>query len=89
MPSVKKGEPQKKYVNRCVPIVLHEGTTKDPSQAAAICHSMWREHQKKERSKSSLGIPFEDVNLLTDNQLDEVIKEDYSSYLIKKAITEI
>lgn len=46
MPDVKPGESEKEYVGRCIPIVLNEGTTKDSSQAAAICHSKWREAHK-------------------------------------------
>ena len=52
MPSVNSGESEKSYIDRCIPIVLHEGTTKDPSQAAAICHSKWREHEKNTRAKT-------------------------------------
>jgi len=48
MPTPKQGESQKDYVDRCIPIVLNEGTAKDGSQASAICHSMFAEHHKKE-----------------------------------------
>jgi hypothetical protein len=54
MPKPIPGESQKKYVDRCIPIVLKEGTAKDGSQASAICHSMWQEHQKK---KAESGWP--------------------------------
>lgn len=47
MPQPKRGESQKKYIARCIPTVLHEGTTKDSKQAAAICFSMWKQHKKK------------------------------------------
>jgi len=45
MPSVKEGESEQAFVNRCVPIVLEEGTAKDEKQAAAICYSMYRRHK--------------------------------------------
>lgn len=47
MPSPRKNESEKDFVSRCVPVVLEDGTTKDPKQAAAICHSMWRNRNKK------------------------------------------
>ena len=36
MPTPKKGEPEKDFVSRCIPVVIKEGTAKDGSQAAAI-----------------------------------------------------
>lgn len=45
----KPGESEKDFINRCVPVVLHDKTTDDPKQAVAICYSMWNEHKKKEQ----------------------------------------
>ena len=42
MPLPHKGETEDEFISRCIPIVIHEGTTKNPSQAAAICYSIWR-----------------------------------------------
>jgi hypothetical protein len=47
MPSVNPGESQKDYVSRAIPVILNEGTTKDPKQAAAIAYSMYRRRNKK------------------------------------------
>lgn len=47
MPKPNPNESEKDYVARCIPIVLHEGTTKDSSQASAICHSMYKQHKEK------------------------------------------
>ena len=47
MPTPKKEESEEEYVERCIPIVLHEGTAKDGSQANAICHSMYQESKSK------------------------------------------
>ena len=47
MPKPNEGESEKDYVARCIPIVLHEGTAKDGSQANAICHSMYKQHKKE------------------------------------------
>lgn len=42
MPSVNPGESEKDYVGRAIPVILKEGTTKDPKQAAAIAHSLYK-----------------------------------------------
>lgn len=47
MPTPNDKESEREFISRCVPIVIDEGTTKDPSQAAAICYSKWREFRKK------------------------------------------
>ena len=41
MPKPEPGESENDYVSRCIPVVLKEGTAKNTSQAAAICHSMY------------------------------------------------
>lgn len=46
MPKPNQGESKKDFVDRCIPIVLQEGTAKDGAQAAAICHSMYEENKK-------------------------------------------
>lgn len=46
-----KREKRPDWLNRCIPVVLQDGTAKDSKQAVAICSSMWREALKKERSK--------------------------------------
>jgi HK97 family phage major capsid protein len=46
MPKPLLGESRDDYISRCIPIVIHEGTAKDPNQAVAICHSMWDKHQE-------------------------------------------
>ena len=40
MPKPGKNESQKDFVNRCIPIVMDEGTAKDNKQATAICFLM-------------------------------------------------
>jgi len=46
MPKPKPNETEAEFVDRCIPIVLADGTAQDGSQAAAICHSKWDEAQK-------------------------------------------
>lgn len=41
MPTPRNGESKDEFINRCIPIVINEGTATDPSQAAAICYSKW------------------------------------------------
>ena len=40
----RKDETKEKFISRCIPIIVKEGTK--PNQAAAICYSMWR-HTKE------------------------------------------
>ncbi len=53
MPNKEKGESEDDFVKRCIPIVLAEGTAKDGSQAAAICHSMYKQQSEKENEQSN------------------------------------
>ena len=49
MPTPRKGESKADYVSRCIPVVMSEGTAKNASQAAAICHSMYDDWKKKQK----------------------------------------
>lgn len=89
MPKVKKGETQKKYISRCIPFVINEGTTKDPSQAAAICHSLWDKHKKNSKAESLLGIPEVYIKELSDEELDGILEEDLKYYNVSKVIESI
>jgi ATP-dependent Clp endopeptidase proteolytic subunit ClpP len=46
MPTPRKGETEKDFVSRCIPIVLDDGTADDSKQATAICYSIWRQSKK-------------------------------------------
>ena len=61
MPKPRAGETEDDFVSRCIPIVIHDGTTDDPIQAAAICHSMWRQAKKKKKPKKKEENMFEGV----------------------------
>ena len=52
MPTPNKKESKKDYIQRCVPIVLDEGTAKDSKQAVAICSSMWEQDKKKKKNRA-------------------------------------
>ena len=47
MPKPRPKETEEKFVERCIPVVITEGTAKDGSQAAAICHSIYQQHKKQ------------------------------------------
>ena len=55
MPKPSKGETEKKFVSRCIPIVISDRTTDDISQAAAICHSIWDKEKKVTMQGGTMG----------------------------------
>jgi len=57
MPTKKEGESQNDFVTRCIPIVIKEGTAKDEKQAAAICHSMYKEQTENNFFKPHMPTP--------------------------------
>jgi HK97 family phage prohead protease len=66
MPTPKAGETEKEWLNRCIPVVLDEGTAKDQKQAVAICKQMWRDKDKKERAMAEFEkrtIPIDSLEL--------------------------
>lgn len=48
MPKPGKGEKKKDFIDRCIPIVIDDGTAKDGDQAVAICNSIWDDSKKRE-----------------------------------------
>lgn len=61
MPTPRKGESEKSFVDRCVPQVIKEGTAKNGAQGSAVCHSLWREHQKKKRAMDDPNVMVLDI----------------------------
>lgn len=51
MPTPKADETESDFVERCIPVVLDEGTAEDGTQAAAICHNLFRKHKDKMTAK--------------------------------------
>ena len=41
MPTPRDGESEESFVQRCIPIVIQDGTASDGPQASAICHSIY------------------------------------------------
>jgi len=48
MPEPKEGEEKKEFIQRCIPIVIDDGTAEDGAQAYAICNSMWEQSKKSD-----------------------------------------
>ena len=46
MPTPQTGETRDEFIERCIPIVIDDGTAEDGEQAVAVCHSMWNERDK-------------------------------------------
>ena len=46
MPTPGSTETKEGFIDRCIPIVIEDGTAADGSQANAICNSMWEEAMK-------------------------------------------
>lgn len=43
MPKPKSNETHDEFIERCIPIVIDEGTAEDNEQAVAYCESIWEE----------------------------------------------
>lgn len=46
MPKPHKGEEKDRFVSRCIPIVLKDGTATTQEQAVAVCISIWEQDKK-------------------------------------------
>ena len=89
MPVPKKGESEKDFVSRCIPFVIHEGTTKDSSQAAAICHSIYRKkkNMKNESTKERVLLELNSCSTLSPVfEIDDPDKDEYSIGLTESTI---
>lgn len=51
MPTPSKGEKRKDFVERCIPIVINDGTATDGSQAYAVCQSKYDEAKLAEEKQ--------------------------------------
>jgi hypothetical protein len=56
MPTPRSDETEEEFVERCIPIVIEDGTAEDGSQANAICHSMWDQEQEKKSVTTEQGL---------------------------------
>lgn len=56
MPTPLMGETQGDFISRCIPIVIEDGTAKDPRQATAVCFSLWEQAKKEARVKNKIDL---------------------------------
>jgi len=47
MPTPRAGESKDDFIERCIPVVLEDGTADDSDQAVAVCNSMWEQADKQ------------------------------------------
>jgi len=47
MPDPREGEEREEFIERCIPIVIEDGTADDQEQAVAVCNSMWEQGQQE------------------------------------------
>lgn len=57
MPEPKPSEKQDDFIQRCIPIVIEDGTAKDPKQGYAVCLSMWEQAQESKATAFSTVRP--------------------------------
>lgn len=43
MPTPGDNESRDKFIQRCIPVVIEDGTAEDQAQAVAVCNSMWNQ----------------------------------------------
>jgi len=66
MPEPKENETRKEFIDRCIPIVIDDGTADGPRQAVAVCNSMWEQSKK---SSEDLVYYGEAVKALGDGKV--------------------
>jgi hypothetical protein len=64
MPEPKQGEGKDDFVDRCIPVVLEDGTAEHPTEAFAICNSMWEAAQEEK------AMTEKDVKAVTKKEKD-------------------
>jgi hypothetical protein len=56
MPAPRDGENRDDFMERCIPIVLDDGTAEDQEQAAAVCSSMWEDAQEDTEEEGKMKV---------------------------------
>lgn len=62
MPTPNKGESKDKFISRCIPYVIKEGTAKDSKQGRAICESIWKK-SKEDNSMAEEESEYKEFSL--------------------------
>jgi len=78
MPTPNKGEKKDDFIQRCIPIVIADGTATDGAQANAICHSIWDESKKgsamyvKLEERETRCLPSAELRLAGDEKAPKI-----------------
>jgi len=85
MPSPQPNEDKDDFIQRCIPMVIEEGTAEDGAQAAAICNSMWNEAKESiqmvlEASNSKSGREWE-VTIIGAQKPEDVVTVDGRTFI--------
>jgi len=73
MPEPQSGEQHDEFMERCIPMVIDEGTAKDGTQAYAVCQSMWEAGMKADNvsiANAAIVTPNLAVKVAGDWELD-------------------
>lgn len=60
MPTPTPNETEEQFIERCIPIVINDGTAQSPEQAYAVCSSMY-EADKFQRLLKELQESFKKI----------------------------
>jgi uncharacterized protein YdcH (DUF465 family) len=66
MPEPRKNEKREDFVNRCIPVVMKDGSAKDNKQAVAMCNSIYENKDSKERIKETQAIPLDNKDMSSE-----------------------
>ncbi len=80
MPEPGENETEQEFISRCIPIVLDDGTASDQDQAAAICYSMWREHEK--------SLPLDETVVYQGGAIKSLGDNRFGGYLVRFSTAE-
>lgn len=61
MPTPSDSETYEEFIDRCIPVVLDEGTAEDEEQARAICESYWEEDKKMMHKYLDIGLKVKEA----------------------------
>jgi hypothetical protein len=53
MPTPSPNESHDDFIDRCIPVVIDDGTADEQDQAMAICESIWRENESEAKTASA------------------------------------
>lgn len=56
MPTPQAEESREDFIQRCIPIVINEGTARNGGQAYAVCVSMYENRSKQEKTQENDAI---------------------------------